>query len=210
MEATAPIPWASQAARLVQLCDANSPSGTFASAAQGRACRLCRPVRRRIKCHCWTTRPAQSCLFLASSEQHWRLSSNTSSSVDGGDLLFSGTGGKTGKRATGSGIAADSGVLGTATSGTDYALATSGSAILKGNGSGGFSSATAGTDHAIPAVRMLRIADGGTGANTAAGARTNLGSTTVGDAVLLQPSPQPRELQLAFSVLFRHKKLPMP
>lgn len=35
-----------------------------------------------------------------------------------------------------------------ATSGTDYAPATSGTAILKGNGSGGFSSAAAGTDYA--------------------------------------------------------------
>lgn len=76
------------------------------------------------------------------------FSSNTASSVDGEVVLFSGTGGKTGKRATGSGLAKlTSGVLSTASSGTDYAPATSGSAILKGNGSGGFSSATAGTDY---------------------------------------------------------------
>lgn len=37
-----------------------------------------------------------------------------------------------------------------ATSGTDYAPATSGSAILKGNGAGGFSSAVAGTDYQVP------------------------------------------------------------
>jgi hypothetical protein len=37
-----------------------------------------------------------------------------------------------------------------ATSGTDYAPPTSGSAILKGNGSGGFASASAGTDYAAP------------------------------------------------------------
>lgn len=49
------------------------------------------------------------------------VSSNTSSSVDGEVALFSGTGGKTIKRATGSGIAKlTSGVLGTATAGTDY------------------------------------------------------------------------------------------
>lgn len=42
------------------------------------------------------------------------------------------------------------GVLSIATSGTDYAPATSGSAILKGNGSGGFSSASAGTDYTSP------------------------------------------------------------
>lgn len=76
------------------------------------------------------------------------FSSNTASSVDGEIVLFSGTGGKTGKRATGSGLAKlTSGVLSTASSGTDYAPATSGSAILKGNGAGGFSSATAGTDY---------------------------------------------------------------
>jgi hypothetical protein len=38
-----------------------------------------------------------------------------------------------------------------ATAGTDYAPATSGSAILKGNGSGGFSAASAGTDYLAPA-----------------------------------------------------------
>jgi hypothetical protein len=41
------------------------------------------------------------------------------------------------------------GVLSIAASGTDYAPATSGSAILKGNGSGGFSAAVAGTDYAL-------------------------------------------------------------
>jgi uncharacterized protein DUF5907 len=40
------------------------------------------------------------------------------------------------------------GVQSIAASGVDYAPATSGSAILKGNGSGGFSSASAGTDYA--------------------------------------------------------------
>lgn len=48
-------------------------------------------------------------------------STNTSSSVDGEVALFSGTGGKTLKRATGSGLAKlTSGVLSTATAGTDY------------------------------------------------------------------------------------------
>ena len=40
-----------------------------------------------------------------------------------------------------------SGVVSTATSGTDYAPATSGTSILKGNGSGGFSNAVANTDY---------------------------------------------------------------
>lgn len=43
-----------------------------------------------------------------------------------------------------------SGVVGTATSGTDYAPATSGTSILKGNGTGGFSNAAAGTDYQTP------------------------------------------------------------
>jgi hypothetical protein len=48
-------------------------------------------------------------------------STNTSSSVDSEVALFSGTGGKTLKRAAGSGLAKlASGVLGTATAGTDY------------------------------------------------------------------------------------------
>jgi len=46
-----------------------------------------------------------------------------------------------------------------ATSGTDYAPATSGSSILKGNGSGGFSSATSGTDYA-PATSGSSILKG--------------------------------------------------
>lgn len=87
------------------------------------------------------------------------FSSNTATSVDGEVVLFSGTGGKTGKRATGSGLAKlTSGVLSTASSGTDYAPATSGSAILKGNGSGGFSSATAGTDYLDKATTSLLTA----------------------------------------------------
>lgn len=76
------------------------------------------------------------------------FSSNTATSVDGEVVLFSGTGGKTGKRATGSGIAKlTSGVLGTATAGTDYVSATSGSAIQKADGAGGLTAATAGTDY---------------------------------------------------------------
>jgi hypothetical protein len=42
------------------------------------------------------------------------------------------------------------GVLSIAVSGTDYAPATSGTSILKGNGSGGFSNAVAGTDYQAP------------------------------------------------------------
>lgn len=70
-------------------------------------------------------------------------STNTATSVDSEVALFSGTAGKTLKRATGTGLAKlTSGVLSTATSGTDFAPATSGTSSLKGNGSGGFSAAT--------------------------------------------------------------------
>lgn len=82
-------------------------------------------------------------------------STNTATSVDGEVALFSGTGGKTLKRATGTGLAKlASGVLSTATAGTDYY-------------------APGGTD--------VALADGGTGASTAAGARAAL---QVGQTVL--------------------------
>jgi hypothetical protein len=72
------------------------------------------------------------------------FSSNTSTSVDGEFVLFSGGAGKTGKRASGSGIVKSaSGVFGLAASGTDYAPATSGSTLLKPNGSGGFAAGIA-------------------------------------------------------------------
>lgn len=69
------------------------------------------------------------------------FSSNTATSVDGEMILFSGTGGKTGKRSTLTGglLKSTSGVPSIAVSGTDYAPATSGSALQLGNGAGGFS-----------------------------------------------------------------------
>lgn len=71
------------------------------------------------------------------------------SSVDNEIALYSGTSGKIIKRASTTGVLkATSGVIAAAVSGTDYAPATSGSGILKGNGSGGFSTAVAGTDYA--------------------------------------------------------------
>lgn len=77
------------------------------------------------------------------------FSSNTASSVDGEIVLFSGTGGKTGKRATTTGI-------------------------LKGT-SGVLSAAVAGTDYYNPGGTDVAVLDGGTGSSTASGARTNLG-----------------------------------
>ena len=74
-------------------------------------------------------------------------STNTASSIDSEVAVFSGTAGKTLKRATGSGLAKlTSGVLSVATAATDYAPATTGSAILKAS-SGGFAAATANTDY---------------------------------------------------------------
>jgi len=59
--------------------------------------------------------------YMGTSEATGDVSSNTASSVDGEVALFSGTGGKTIKRATGTGLAKlTSGVLSTATAGTDY------------------------------------------------------------------------------------------
>ncbi len=74
--------------------------------------------------------------------------SGPAASVDSEIALFSSTTGKLIKRASISGLAKlTSGVLSAAVSSTDYAPATSGSSILKGNGSGGFSNASAGTDY---------------------------------------------------------------
>lgn len=96
-------------------------------------------------------------------------------SVDSEIALFDGTSGATLKRATTTGILkATSGVIGAAVSGTDYAPATSGSAILKGNGAGGFSSAAAGTDYQSPIGTISGIAKGnGANALTAAVAGTD-------------------------------------
>lgn len=75
---------------------------------------------------------------------------NTSSSVDSEIVLFSGTTGKLGKRATTTGLLkGTSGVLSAAVSATDYAPATTGSSILKAS-SGGFANAAAGTDYVAP------------------------------------------------------------
>lgn len=80
-----------------------------------------------------------------------------------------------------------------ATSGTDYAPATSGTSILKGNGSGGFSNATSGTDYA-PATSGTSILYGngsggfsnvsiGTGLSFSGGTLSNTGVTSVGMTV---------------------------
>ena len=80
------------------------------------------------------------------------VSSNTAVSVDGEVALFSGIGGKTLKRSTLTGILkAVAGVQQAATPGVDYAPATVGTTLLKGDNSGAFADAIAGTDYLVPA-----------------------------------------------------------
>lgn len=76
------------------------------------------------------------------------VTSSATTSVDGELALFSGTSGIAIKRASGTGIAkVTSGVFSVAVSGTDYCPPTSGTALQKGNGSGGLTAATAGVDY---------------------------------------------------------------
>ena len=60
-----------------------------------------------------------------------------------------------------------------AVSGTDYAPATSGSALLKGNGAGGFSSAASGTDYAPATSGVALLKGNGSGGFSAASAGTD-------------------------------------
>lgn len=60
--------------------------------------------------------------------------------------------------------------------------------IVKGNGASDPAAAVQGTDYYAPGGTDVAVADGGTGSSTAAGARTNLGSTTVGDALFIAAS----------------------
>ncbi len=111
------------------------------------------------------------------------FSSNTAVSVDGEVVVFSGTAGKTGKRATGSGIAKlTSGVLGTAVSATDYAPATTGSSILKAS-SGGFANAVSATDYA-PATTGSSILKASSGGFANAVAATDYAPATTGSSIL--------------------------
>jgi hypothetical protein len=73
----------------------------------------------------------------------------------------------------------------TATAGTDYAPATSGTSILKGNGIGGFSNAASGTDYA-PATSGTAILKGnGTGGFSNAAAGTDYAAATTGTSAQL-------------------------
>lgn len=99
------------------------------------------------------------------------VSSNTGVSVDGEAVLFSGTGGKTIKRSTLTGmLKSAAGVQQVATPNTDYAPATTGTSILKAL-SGGFTDAAAGTDYLAPpsGSSILMANSGGALANAVAG-----------------------------------------
>ena len=127
-------------------------------------------------------------------------STNTATSVDGEVALFSGTAGKTLRRGTGSGIAKlTSGVLGTAISGTDYAPATPGSAVLKGNGTGGFAAAVAGTDYYNPGGTDVAVPDGGTGRSTSTTAYGVIaaGTTATGAQQTISPGTSGQFLKSA-------------
>jgi hypothetical protein len=83
-------------------------------------------------------------------------------------------------------LKATSGTVSAATSGTDYAPATSGTSILKGNGAGGFSDATSGTDYA-PATSGTAILKGnGAGgfSSTTAGVDYSAGTSALSSGIL--------------------------
>lgn len=108
------------------------------------------------------------------------------SSVDSQIALFNSTTGKVIKAATTTGLLkASSGVIAAAASGTDYAPATSGTSILKGNGSGGFSNAASGTDYA-PATSGTSVLKGnGSGGFSNAAAGTDYAAATTGTSAQL-------------------------
>ena len=79
--------------------------------------------------------------------------SGPAASVDNELVLFSGTTGKLLKRSASSGLVKlTSGVVGTATAGSDYQAAISATGILKGSGGGTVGTATANTDYLTPAM----------------------------------------------------------
>jgi len=89
-----------------------------------------------------------------------------SSSVNDQIVLFDGATGKLIKGATTTGLLkASSGVIASAISGTDYAPATSGAAILYGNNAGGFSNVTVGSGLSFAAGTLSATGGGGTTTN---------------------------------------------
>jgi hypothetical protein len=107
-----------------------------------------------------------------------------SSSVDSEIALFSGTGGKTIKRATTTGVLkASSGVIDAAVAGTDYLAPPSGTAILKANSGGALANASAGTDYVAPGTATTFTAD-----QTFNSTRLKLAGSTSGAATLNAPA----------------------
>ena len=107
-----------------------------------------------------------------------------SASVDSEIALFSGTGGKTIKRATTTGVLkASSGVIDAATAGTDYLAPPSGTAILKANSGGALANASAGTDYVAPGTATTFTAD-----QTFNSTRLKLAGSTSGSATLNAPA----------------------
>ena len=107
-----------------------------------------------------------------------------SASVDSEIALFSGTGGKTIKRATTTGVLkASSGVIAAATAGTDYLEPPSGTAILKANSGGALANASAGTDYVAPGTATTFTAD-----QTFNSTRLKLAGSTSGSATLNAPA----------------------
>jgi hypothetical protein len=90
-------------------------------------------------------------------------------------------------------VTTTTGVLSTAVAGTDYAAPTSGSALLKGNGLGGFASAVAGTDYVGPTTgATLLLGSAGQTANyagAACGAGTYVASTSAAGALTCTTPP---------------------
>lgn len=77
-----------------------------------------------------------------------------------------------------------SGGFSSAVSSTDYAPATSSSSILKGNGSGGFSSAVSSTDYAPPTTGSALLKGNGSGGFSNAASGTDYAPATSGSSVL--------------------------
>lgn len=109
-----------------------------------------------------------------------------STSTDGEVVLYSGTGGQTIKRSNAlTGILKmTAGVASIAVASTDYAPATSGSAILKGNGSGGFSNAAAGIDYTAATSGSAILKGNGAGGTASATSGTDYLAPPSGTAIL--------------------------
>jgi hypothetical protein len=76
------------------------------------------------------------------------------------------------------------GAIGNATPGTDYAPATSGVSLLKGNGSGGFTAAVAGSDYAPATAGASVLKANGAGGFVSAAAGTDYAPATTGTTLL--------------------------